>query len=93
MILIADNEEHLQSMIHAFQQYCIEWRLTINHNKTQVMHFRMASKPRSMYNFKYTDKQISKMETYKYLGMHINYNLDIGKTVETFAQPVVHYHV
>ena len=44
MVLLAENEEDLQAMVILFK-----WRLSLNIEKANVVHFRRATTPRSDY--------------------------------------------
>ena len=85
LILIAGSEVDLQSMLSCLYEYCSKWRLTVNSNKTQNMHCRKAMQNTTDFEFKYGNATITKTETYRYLGVTINCNTDIGKLVETLA--------
>ena len=41
LVLMAESEAELQEMLDALNQYCVKWRLSVNGNKTQIMHFRI----------------------------------------------------
>ena len=51
IILIASDEHKLQRMLDALDEYCKTWRLTINPNKSKIVHFRRNSCPRSTQQF------------------------------------------
>ena len=38
--LIADSPEKLQQLIYHVKLWCDKWRLSINPEKTQIVHFR-----------------------------------------------------
>ena len=40
MVLIANSEAQLQSMLNVMYQWCKKWRLRVNNNKTKIVHFR-----------------------------------------------------
>lgn len=63
--------------------WCIKWRLAINHEKTQVIHFRKSFAPQSDYEFYFGQTLLSFSETYKYLGFvfHENMKFCTGKRV------------
>ncbi len=82
LVLMAENEEDLQSMITCLHTYCRKWRLSVNTNKTQIMHFRKRGQPETDYQFKYANQTISKTDTYRYLGFNLNSNLDMGASVD-----------
>jgi hypothetical protein len=83
--LIADSEENLQIMLNTLQEYCCKWRLLINTNKTQIMHFKKPSQPETDFEFQYGGNAIPKTKTYRYLGINMNNSLDIGKMVDTLG--------
>ena len=85
LILISDSEADLKSMLNCLNEYCNKWRLTVNSSKTQIMHCRKVTQPTTEFEFKYGNANITKTDTYRYLGVTINYNTDIGKLVETLA--------
>ena len=45
VVLLAENEEELQQLLHELHLWCATNRLEININKSKVMHFRNSSKP------------------------------------------------
>ena len=40
MVLIAKNETDLQYMLNAMNEWMNKWRLNVNINKSNIMHFR-----------------------------------------------------
>ena len=40
MVLIANSESELQSMLNIMYQWCKKWHLRLNSNKTKIVHFR-----------------------------------------------------
>ena len=81
LVLIAGSEDELQSMLNCLHAYCNKWRLSVNTNKTLAMHFRKADQVETEQHFHYGDTEISMTDAYRYLGFNLNYNLDIGKSV------------
>ena len=43
IVLIAPTEENLQLMLDTMNSWCRKWKLTVNQEKTKVIHFRTAS--------------------------------------------------
>ena len=58
IILIASDEHKLQRMLDALDEYCKTWRLTINSNKSKIVHFHRKSCPRSTQQFHCGNKAI-----------------------------------
>ena len=42
--ILAENEENLQIMLNQPNEWCEKWQLTINNEKSQVVHFRKKKK-------------------------------------------------
>ena len=40
IVLLAENDSDLQKLLDRTSQWCRDWRLQVNTNKTKVMHFR-----------------------------------------------------
>ena len=69
MVLLAENEQNLQLMIQKLDEFCSKWRLTINVDKTNIIHFRRITTPRSNYEFKCGNKILSYASKYYFLGV------------------------
>ena len=71
-ILISDNPDDLQKNLNAFSNYCNEWKLKVNIQKTKIVIFgsRGCRGPK----FKYNDIEIEIVEQYKYLGIIFKQN-------------------
>ena len=65
--LIAPDENSLQSMLNVVTDWCSEWKLCININKTKIVHFRPQSCSKSNFIFQCSDKVIDYSDSYKYL--------------------------
>ena len=83
VVLISDSEEGLQNMLDTVHDWSKDWRLSINYDKTNVVHFHKASEARTEYEFHIGDNNIALSETYRYLGLDLNETLDYthGATV------------
>ena len=51
LVLLADNEKDLQTLLDLMHTWCIEWRLCINYTKSNIVHFRGSRKKRSNFSF------------------------------------------
>ena len=76
IILILDSQEGLQQLLDTVHNWSTRWQLSCNIDKTKVIHFRRASDPISTFNFKVSDYNIGLVNSYKYLGLELNENLD-----------------
>ena len=69
VILIADTEEDLQSLLNCLHEWSARNCLKINRDKSKVVHFRPPSVPRSVFNFSCGDLNLDLIQQYKYLGL------------------------
>ena len=68
--LIAPDENSLQRMLDVVNRWCRKWRMTLNGEKTKVLHLRNKTSPRSVFNFKCGDMKIDFDSSYRYLGLN-----------------------
>ena len=74
--IVSDNETNLQLMLNKLYEWCQNWCLTINTDKSQIVHFRKKRKKRSDFSFSVGPTQLKPVDQYKYLGITLNQNLD-----------------
>ena len=87
IVLIAENEESLQSLLYIVENWCKKWRLELNLTKTNIMHVRKSQKPQSKYWFIFDKKSVPYCTKYKYLGTTINQYLDFKISAEAMCDP------
>ena len=85
VVLIAPSESNLQKQLDGVNEWCRKWRLMINENKSQVVHFRKKSKQLTSVTFKFGTKTLSTVPKYKYLGMFLNEFLDFSVPAKILA--------
>uniref|UniRef100_A0A3P9JUJ4 ribonuclease H n=1 Tax=Oryzias latipes TaxID=8090 RepID=A0A3P9JUJ4_ORYLA len=66
IILIADEEIKLQGMLNTMNDWCNKWRLTINSDKTQIVHFRKPLVPQSNFLFYFGKTTLIKSSHFRY---------------------------
>ena len=66
-VIKADNPTDLQNCLHAFSEYCQQWKLTINIGKTKVLIF--GTRAHSNLSFKMGNEGLEIADAYKYLGV------------------------
>ena len=66
-VLIADDANKLQGTLNLFNDYCKQWKLKVNINKTKIVIFR-ANRLHHM-TFSLGDDTIEVVDKYKYLGV------------------------
>ena len=71
-VLFAETPQALQSMLDDLEQYCNEWGLKININKTKIMIFEKGR--HTTHNFTLYDSILDIEQSFKYLGIHFYKN-------------------
>ncbi len=84
-VLVAENESDLQHLINILENWCYRWRLSVNVDKTKVMHFRTKNKPATKTVFVINEQPLECVSEYKYLGILIDEFMDFSKTAELLA--------
>ena len=85
IVILAETEDDLQTLLNATQQWCNEWQVLINYHKTKVVHFRKKTSIESAYEFKLGTTVVSKVNQYRYLGVTLNYHLDENSIAEALS--------
>ena len=79
-IVLAESPEQLQLALNAVHEYCENWDLTVNTNKTKIVIFskgRVTSYPA----FVFGHRNIEVVDDYVYLGVVFNYNGKFHKAI------------
>ena len=87
IVILAESEDDLQSLIDIVNQWCSKWRLSVNLLKTNIMHVRNRRKAISNYNFILGGNQIKYCSKYKYLGVTIFEHLIFEQTANELHDP------
>ena len=69
IVLIAPNEESLQSMLTYVSDWCKKWRMAVNIDKTNVVHFRSQDSNITQFDFFLGNDVVKIVSHYKYLGV------------------------
>ena len=85
IVLVAPSEESLQKMLDFIEKWCKKWRMAINKDKTQIVHFRRANIPRTNTSFHFGDYSLDVVSFYKYLGVLFDEHLSFEKNASTLA--------
>ena len=86
IVCIGEQEEDVQTMLNIIHKWCQTWSMSVNTKKTQIVHFRTASTPRTNYSFTLNASPISVVDRYKYLGLVVNEFLDYDLTAAMVAK-------
>ena len=71
MKIMPATEDGLQKSLNALNDYCMKWKLNVNHKKTKCMLFSKASKRKNT-DFTINSRIIENTKKFKYLGISIN---------------------
>ena len=86
IVLLSESEANMQIMLDYLGNWWKTLGLTINFNKSKVMHFRAPSKQRTEYNFKCSSSSVDLIQKYKYLGLLFTEHLDLMQMTKIVAQ-------
>ena len=84
--LIAPDASSLQKMLNKLCEWCSKWRLTINSEKTKIIHFRPVTLPQCNDNFSCGNSEVEITDKYKYLGFWFQENLDMKFATSDLAK-------
>ena len=76
----------MQIMLDYLGNWCKKWGLTINFNKSKIMHFRAPSKQSTEYNLKCSSSSVDFIHQYKYLDVLFTEHLDLVQMTKIVAQ-------
>ena len=76
ILLIAESEDNLQCMLNVLDKWCKKWRMIINMDKMQIIHFRPKGIKCSQTKFKLGTTELQLVDRYRYLGCTVNEYLD-----------------
>jgi len=85
IVLVAPNEIKLQEMLNYVSDWCAKWKMSVNTEKTQIVHFRPRNTPQSSYNFLYEGNNLEVVKQYKYLGILLNENMDFQTVAKSLT--------
>ena len=86
IVLLAESEIDLQNLLNIVNAWCSKWRLEVNLLKTNIMHVRKNQKLRSKFVFHFENRVVEYCDSYKYLGVTLNENLNFEKTTEILCE-------
>ena len=85
LVIITENEEDLNQTLEVVQKFCYKWRILINHEKSQVVHFRNKDIEKSNVDIMIGNDKLLYTNEYKYLGVIFNEYLNFEKNVDKMA--------
>ena len=85
IVLLCDSEHKLQQMLNIVQKWCHKWRLSLNKDKTKIMHFRKVRQKRTDFQFTFDNNTLEIVDSYKYLGIMLNEHLNFNVSADVLA--------
>jgi len=85
IVIFSNTEQNLQSILDHADNWCKRWRVTINIQKSKVVHFRNVRRQRSNFEFKMGNTVLEYTPSYKYLGVIFDENLKFDINSEVLA--------
>ena len=76
LVLVARKERDLQHMLEVVNQWCSVWNVTVNSDKSQIVHFRPRAVNCTRYSFKVGSLELGIVDRYRYLGLYLHEFLD-----------------
>ena len=73
--LLSPCEESLQTMLNAVNEWCANWKVTLNQEKTKIVQFRPCRIEQCVFNFNCGDMNLAYAQSYKYLVFWFQENL------------------
>jgi len=86
VVILADNENDMQTMLNEVNDWCIEWNMTVNITKTKTINFRKKNAENIVYDLKLGENSIEQVSFYKYLGVYFDECLTFEKHVEMLSK-------
>ena len=86
IVLLADSEIDLQSMLDSLNSWCNANHMLINPSKSQIVHFRQRSATRWKFSFTCGINNLGIVEQYVYLGLTLTEFLDYNVKTKMVAQ-------
>ncbi|XP_063415978.1 uncharacterized protein LOC134697626 [Mytilus trossulus] len=86
VILMAENEEDLQKMLNVLNTWCLNNELTVNINKSKIMHFRNPAVLQTKCIFSIGGNSIECVKCYQYLGLLLTEYLDYQLMAKAVAK-------
>ena len=85
LVIMAETEEQLQNLLNLVFNWCSTWRLKVNTDKTNIVHFRPTRQQKTNFNFKYGEHIINMASEYKYLGIIVDEHLKFDSCISALA--------
>ncbi len=85
IVLMSKSEQGLKNSIRELEEYCKNWRMIINTDKTKIVIFNKTGKMIKNNGFEINKNSLKVTKSYKYLGFQLDNNGNFNGTVEDLA--------
>ena len=86
IVLLAENEADLQRQLDILAEWCGENSMSVNGEKSNIMHFRSPSMPATKVSFECGDVHMKLTDKYIYLGLLLTEYLDYNEMAKVVAK-------
>ena len=76
--LVAETVNDLQLLMNQLYSWCVKWRMKINNDKTNVVHFRPKNQKAAEHTFNLGEDSINVTDKYRYLGCVLTEFLNVN---------------
>jgi hypothetical protein len=83
--LVSENAEDLQSLVSTMHEWCSKWHLTINSEKSKVVHFRRKRAPHRPHRIEVAGSALEYVHSFKYLGVIFDEHLSYAEHASAIA--------
>ena len=82
IVIFTNTADKLQALLDLVHNWCFKWKMKLNYNKSNVMHFRISRRSRTTVLVNFDTTALTTVSTYKYLGVLLDEHLNFDKAVE-----------
>ena len=86
IILLAPTEQKLQIMLDTIANWCKKWRMQVNKDKTQIVHYRKSGVKCTESKFKFNRDELEIVPSYKYLGVFLDEHMTFLQTAQSLSK-------
>lgn len=86
IVLMAKNEPGLHFMLECLNMWCSVTKISVNSEKSKLVHLRNPARQRSHFVFKCRDSHLETMSMYCFLGLCVNEFFDFDATTRYVTQ-------
>ncbi len=85
IVLLGESEQDLQKILDCEYNWNKKFKVKFNTRKSNIVHFRKPSQPRSSFKFVLGNTELNIVGQYKYLGIILNEFLDYDVTAQVLS--------